>query len=318
MSFASPLVLLALLALPLLIWWYRNQQRQREPAATAFVTPALTPSVAPRRPRWRRHAPMLAFLLAIAVLIVAAARPHQSVAVAVDDGAIMLANDVSSSMAATDVAPSRLAAARRAARGFVASVPSSVRVGLIEFARRPILLQSPTTDHATVRDALEQLRTSGGTAIGEAVDTALRELTSLRSANGKRPPGAILLLSDGASNVGTAPLTAARQAAAQHIPIYTIALGTERGTIPVKRGSRTVEVPVPPSPQQLAQIARISRGRPFTAADTGGLSAVYAHLAAQLGHKQVKREISSSFAGGGLALLLFGSAMSLRWFGRLV
>lgn len=318
MSFASPLVLVALLALPLLIWWYGNQQRRRERAATAFVASSLVPSVAPRRPRWRRHAPMLAFLLALAVLIIAAARPQQSVAVPVDDGAIMLANDVSSSMAATDVAPSRLRAARRAAERFLGGVPSSVRVGLLEFARRPILLQSPTTDHAAVRDALGQLRTSGGTAVGEAIATAVHELTSLRSPNGKRPPGAIVLLSDGASNVGPGPLTAARQAAAQHIPIYTIALGTEHGTIPIKRGSQTVVVRVPPSPQQLAQIAHASGGRAFTAADIGGLSAAYSHLAAQLGHKQVKREISSSFAGGGLVLLLFGSAMSLRWFGRLV
>ena len=318
MSFGSPLVLLALLALPVLIWCYGQQQRRREQAAAAFVAPALAPSVAPRRPRWRRHAPKLAFLLALAVLILAAARPQQSVAVPVDDGAIMLANDVSSSMTATDVAPSRLGAARRSEARFLASVPSSVRVGLLEFASKPILLQSPTTDHATVREALGQLSTSGGTAIGDAILTGVHELTSLRAPNGKRPPGAIVLVSDGASNVGTAPLSSARQAAAQHIPIYTIALGTARGMIPIKRGSTTVEVPVPPSPQELAQIARISGGRSFTAADTGGLSAVYAHLAARLGHKQVKREISSSFAGGGLVLLLFGSAMSLFWFGRLI
>ena len=105
MSFASPFVLLALLAIPVLIWWYRGQQRRRTRAAAAFVTPALTESVAPRRPRWRRHLPMLAFLLAIAVLIGAAARPQRSVAVPVTNGAIMINQDVSSSMKATDVAP---------------------------------------------------------------------------------------------------------------------------------------------------------------------------------------------------------------------
>ncbi len=318
MSFQSPFVLLALAALPLLVWAYRGQQRRRQRAAAAFVAPSLTPSVAPRRPRWRRHAPMLAFLLALAILIIAAARPQRSVAVPVDDGAIMLATDVSSSMNATDVAPTRLGAARAAEQRFIAGVPSSIRVGLLEFASKAIVLQTPSTDHALSSQALGELHTSGGTAIGDALLTALRQLTSLRSSNGKRPPAAIVLASDGASNVGTRPLAAAHQAAAQQIPVYTIALGTNRGTIPIKRGSTTVAVPVPPSPQELAQIASISGGRAFTAAATGQLSEVYAHLAAKLGHKRVKHEISSTFAGGGLVLLLLGSAMSLRWFGRLV
>ena len=112
MSFSSPLVLLALVAIPLLIRWYAGQQRRRTRAAEAFAAPKLTPSVAPRRPGWRRHAPMLVFAIATAVLIVAAARPQKTVAVTVNKGAVMLATDVSSSMTATDVRPSRLAASR--------------------------------------------------------------------------------------------------------------------------------------------------------------------------------------------------------------
>ncbi len=318
MTFAAPLVLLGLIAIPLLIGWYAREQRRRTSAAAAFVTPALAASVAPRRPRWRRHAPMLAFAFALAVLIVAAARPQRSVAVPVKDGAIMLANDVSSSMTATDVAPTRLQAAKRAAEGFLQSVPASVRVGLLEFASKPIVLQSPTTDHPLARAAFAQLTTSGGTAIGDAILTALRLLTSLRAQDGKRPPSAILLLSDGASNVGSSPLAVAREAAADHIPIDTVALGTPNGTIPIKRGSQTVTVSVPPSPQTLAQIASLSGGRAFTAADTSELSAIYAHLAAQLGHKHVRHELAADFAGGGLALLLIGSTLSLSWFGRLI
>jgi Ca-activated chloride channel family protein len=318
MSFASPFVLLALLAIPLAIRWYTGQQRRRARAAEAFVTPALTASVAPRRPRWRRHVPMLAFVLALAALIVAAARPQRSVAVPVTNGAIMLANDVSSSMQAKDVAPTRLLAAQHAAKVFVSRVPSTDQVGLLEFAKAPVVLQSPTTNHALVENALGQLRSSGGTAMGDAILTALHELKSLRPVGGKRPPGAIVLISDGASNVGSDPLAAARQAAAQHVPIYTVALGTANGTIKIKRGSTTVTVTVPPSPQELAEVAHLSGGRAFTAADTGGLSTVYAHLAAQLGHKHVKHEITASFAGLGLALLVLGSVFSLRWFGRLV
>ena len=319
MSFSSPLVLVALVAIPVLITWYSGQQRRRSKAPEAFVTPALTLSVAPRRPGWRRHAPLLVFTVAIAVLIVAAARPQRTVAVAVDSAAIMLENDISSSMTATDVRPSRLTAAKHAATRFVAGVPGTVLVGQIEFARRPILLQSPTTDHSLTQGAIAALRPGGGgTAIGEAITTALHVLTTLPAKGGKRPPGAIVLLSDGSSNVGPGPLTAARQAKADHIPVYTIALGTPHGTIPIKRGTTTVNAPVPVSSQELAEIAAASGGRAYTAADSAHASAVYAHLATQLGHKKVKRELTAGFVGGGLVLLLVGSGLSLLWFGRLV
>jgi Ca-activated chloride channel family protein len=317
-SFSSPLVLLGLVAIPALIAWYLSQQRRRARAAEAFVAPALTLSVAPRRPGWRRHAPMLVFAIAIAVLIAAAARPQRTVAVPVDSAAIMLANDISSSMTATDVRPLRLAAAQRAATRFVAGVPSSVLVGQMQFARKPVVLQSPTTDHSLTQAAIAQLRPGGGgTAIGDAIVTALHVLTMLPPKGGKRPPSAIVLLSDGSSNVGSSPLAAARQARAQHVPIYTIALGTPNGTISIKRGSRTVNAPVPVSSQELGQIASSSGGRAYTAADSANASSVYAHLATELGHKKVKHEITASFAGGGLVLLLLGSVLSLRWFGRL-
>jgi len=318
-SLSSPLVLVALVAIPVLVTWYWGRQRRRSKAAEAFVTPALTLSVAPRRPGWRRHAPLLVFTIAIAVLIVAAARPQRTVAVPVDSAAIMLENDVSSSMTASDVRPSRLTAAKHAATRFVAGVPGTVLVGQIEFARRPILLQSPTTDHSLTQGAIAALRPGGGgTAIGEAITTALHVLTTLPAKGGKRPPGAIVLLSDGSSNVGPGPLTAARQAKADHIPVYTIALGTPHGTIPIKRGTTTVNAPVPVSSQELAEIAAASGGRAYTAADSAHASAVYAHLATQLGHKKVKRELTAGFVGGGLVLLLVGSGLSLLWFGRLV
>jgi Ca-activated chloride channel family protein len=319
MTFVHPLVLLALLAIPLLAWWYAGHQRHRDKAASAFVVPVLSPSVAPRRPRWRRHLPMLLFALSLAVLIVAAARPQRSVAKPVTNGAIMLADDSSSSMQATDVSPSREGAAHRAAADFLRRVPGAVEVGLMEFARTPTVLQSPTTDHALTQAALARpVRTSGGTAVGVALTTAINELRNVPRVAGKRPPAAIVLISDGASNVGPSPLIAAREAAADHIPIYTISVGTAHGTIPIKRGGRTVTVPVPVSRQQLAQIATAAHGRTFQASNTAGVSAAYRHLAARLGHQQVKQEITAGFAGGGLVLLLIGSAMSLFWFGRLV
>jgi Ca-activated chloride channel homolog len=318
MTFASPLVLIGLVAVPVLIWWYGGQQRRRAHAAAAFAAPALTASHSPNRPGWRRHAPMLVFLTAVAALIVAAARPQKTVAVPVNSGAIVLANDVSNSMKATDLRPSRLVAAQRAAERFLQGIPSSIETGQIAFARHPLLLQSPTTDHSLVREAIAQLTPGGGgTAIGDTITTALRALTTLPAKDGKRPPGAIVLLSDGTSNVGTSPLAAARQAKADHIPIYTIALGTPNGTIPVTRHHRTVTTPVPVSPQQLQEIATTSGGKTYTATDTASAKAVYAHLAKQLGHKKVKRELTASVAGASLALVLIGGALSLLWFRRL-
>ena len=192
-------------------------------------------------------------------------------------------------------------------------------MGLLAFARTPTVLQSPTTNHALTVAALGQMpQTRGGTAVGEAIQTALHELGTVPKVGGRRPPGAIVLISDGASNVGTGPLAAARQASARHIPIFTVSIGTPKGTIQIKRGSRTVVAPVPVSGGQLAQIAAASKGRAFKAADAAGVNEAYAHLAAHLGHKQVKQEITTSLAGGALVLLLIGGALSLRWFGRLV
>ncbi len=317
MSFADPAVLIALAAIPVLAWWYVLQQRGRTQAAAAFVVPVLRPSVAPRSPRWRRHVPMLAFAVALALLVLAAARPQRSVAVPIDSASIMLANDISGSMAATDVRPSRLKAAEAAANRFVAGLPGAAKVGLIAFNSKPKLLQSPTTDHALVRSALGKLQVSGGTAIGDALEMALKALASVPKVAGKQPPAAIVLISDGTSDVGSSPLTAAERAASSHVPIYTVAIGTTHGTITYKQNGRWVTDPAPPSPEQLGQIARLAHGQTFTATDAKGLNAIYRRLAAKLGHKTVKHEISASFAGGGLVLLLLGSGMSLVWFGRL-
>ena len=231
----------------------------------------------------------------------------------------MLANDISSSMSATDIKPSRLGAAQRAGSKFVSGMSGSVQVGLLEFARRPVLLQSPTTNHALTQGAIAGLRPGGGgTAIGEAINTAVHVLSTLPKKAGKRPPGAIVLLSDGSSNVGTGPLAAARQAKADHIPVYTISLGTPNGTIPIKKNGQTVNAPVPVSSQELAQIAQSSGGKAYTAANSAKASEIYQHLAVQLGHKKVKREITADVAGGGLVLLLVGGAMTLMWFGRII
>jgi len=318
-SFAAPAVLLALLALPLLLVWYLQQQRARRLAAAAFAAPRLHASVAPRRPRWRRHLPMLAFALALALLVLAAARPQRTVAVPVERASIMLATDVSGSMLSTDVQPTRLVAAKRAARAFLARVPARVNVGVIAFNQHASVLQSPTTDRADARAAIDQMEVSGGTATGEAIATAVTALRNVRGEGGRRPPGAIVLISDGSSDFGRDPVQAAREAARLRIPIYTVALGTDHGTIQVvaRDGTRRT-VRVPPDPQALAAIAHASGGQTFTAATTDGLSAVYERLGSQLGRRDEHRQVTSAFAAGALVLLLAGAGLSLRWFGRLI
>jgi Ca-activated chloride channel homolog len=321
MSFGAPLVLAALVLIPALVVAYVRAQRHRRRAATAFASPAMLASVAPRRPGWRRHAPMAAFALALAVLIVAAAKPQKTVAVPVERAAIMLATDVSGSMEATDVKPSRLVAARRAARNFVHGVPAGVNVGVMAFNGRPRVLQSPTPERADIDDALNRLTPSGGTATGDAITAALKILRQPTGLNKKIPPSAIVLLSDGASTKGRNPIAAAQEAKRSKIPVYTVALGTAGGTITVPRpggqgGTETRRVP--PDATSLAQIARASGGQAFTADNASDLKRVYQKLGSQLGTEKRKRQLTSSFAGGALVLLLVGAGMSLAWFGRLV
>ena len=316
MSFAAPAVLLALLALPLVVAWYVGNQRRRREAADAFALPALQPAIAPERPRWRRHLPALAILLALSTLVLAAARPQRTVAVPVERATIVLATDASGSMDATDVQPNRLVAAKRAARAFVAEVPKRVNIGMIAFNATPRVLASPTRDRAAVNAAIDRLGSSGGTAAGEAVHAAL---SAIGKQGGKRPPAAIVVLSDGATTSGRDPVDAARTAGDAKVPVYTVALGTPDGTITVKRRDGSTEVrPVPPDRRALDQMAEVSGGRAFTADTAAGLKDVYERLGSQLGRKDQKQQISSAFAGGGLLLLLAGVAMSLRWFGRLI
>jgi Ca-activated chloride channel homolog len=322
-SFGAPLMLLALVVVPALLAGYLILQRDRARAAAAFASPALGASVAPQRPRWRRHVPLAAFLLAIAILVVALARPQRTVAVPVEHAQIMLLTDVSGSMLATDVRPNRLVAARRAAQRFIDRVPKQVNVGIEAFNQAPQVLANPTTDRDALAAALGRLRSSGGTATGEAIQTAVKVLRQAPSQNGRKPPSAIVLLSDGASTKGVDPVGAAQAAARLRIPVYTVTLGTPGGTITVPRSpgnpsAGTITKPVPPDVASLQQIAQASKGKSYTAASAKDLSDVYERLGSQLGTKKEPRQITAGFAGAALALLALGAALSLRWFGRLI
>ena len=294
MSFAAPLVLLGLLALPLLPSGTRAHARRRARAAAAFAAPHLAASVAPTRPGWRRHAPMLAFALALAALLVAAARPQTTVAVAVEHASIMLVTDVSGSMEAQDVAPSRLVAARRAATSFVDGVPENVNVGVMAFNQRATVLQSPTPDRIAVKTALQRLRSSGGTATGDAVRAALRLLsTAPAQTGGKPPPGAIVLLSDGESTSGrTRRGRRSGRATPPHPDLHRRARhrrGDDHGSA---QGRRDRDQARPARPAELRRWPAPRAAAPTPRATPTQLSQVYERLGSQLGRRDEPRQIT--------------------------
>jgi Ca-activated chloride channel family protein len=210
-------------------------------------------------------------------------------------------------------------AAKQAAKRFVESVPERVNVGVMAFNTTPRVLQTPTRDRDAVDGAIEAMAPSGGTASGDAIATATRVLRTARGSGGRQVPAAIVLLSDGKSTSGTDPVAAARAARRQRIPVYTVALGTPQGTIEVPRpGGGTQTQEVPPDPASLARVASASGGKTFTARTAGGLEQVYERLGSQVRHRNEKRQVTSSVAAGGLALLVAGMAMSLHWFGRMI
>jgi len=276
-------------------------------------------AVAPRRPRWRRHVPVAVLGLAVAALIVALARPQVTVAVPVEQATVVITTDRSGSMLAKDVAPSRLVAARRAAGTFLDKVPDDVRVGAVAFNHKPTVLQTPTRDHAAVREALAGVKAAGSTATGDALAAALRTIRESHQQAKKQPPAAIVLLSDGKSVRGRDALAVAEEARKAKIPVYTVALGTATGTIESKRpDGTTASTPVPPDPATLKQVAERTGGKAFAIDDAAQLAQVYKRLGSELATEKQEKEMTNLFAGGALLLMFGGVAGSIRWFGRLV
>jgi Ca-activated chloride channel family protein len=218
-------------------------------------------------------------------------------------------------MLASDVEPTRLAAAQRAARTFLDQLPSAVRVGAVAFSDTPDAVQAPSNDHDGARRIVDGQVADGATATGDALQVAIDALKR-DVQNGKRPPSAIVLLSDGKTTVGPDPVNIARAAGRLHIRIYTVALGTRDATVPNPNPFGT-PLSVAPDPETLREIAQVSGGRAFTAEDNAELSSIYKALGSQLGTRKQKKEIAASFAIGGLVLLLGAAAASMRWAGRL-
>lgn len=316
MSFQSPLLLLTLLALPVVVLLYRAHSRRSERAVAAFTSPVLLESVAPRRPGWRRHVPYGLYAVALVGLALALARPEMTVAVPDERASIVLATDTSGSMQAADVPPSRLVAAREAGLDFLDGVPREVKVGAVVFNHTVKAIEPPGADRVPVRDALERLRPSGGTATGEALASSLSVVRQAGS-GGRPAPAAVVLLSDGASTHGRDPLPLADEAAKLGVPIYTVALGTDAGTIDVETPTGLEQRAVPPDRETLRRLAETSGGRYFEADDRPELDEVYERLGSQVAKRDEPREITAAFAGAGALLLLGGAGLSLHWFRRL-
>ncbi len=313
MSFASPIALLCLLALPLALAIHVAAQRRRRRYPVRFPALATLAAIAPREPQWRKHAPFALLSLALAALAISLAKPQHNVAVPVERASVVLVTDVSRSMSATDVSPTRLEAARSAAKSFIGNVPKELRVGLVSFSDGAQVLQTPTTDRDVLSQGLETLQPLSGTATGAGLRAALDSLKINGEDAAKRPPSALVLLSDGSATDGAAADEAAAEAKRLRVPIYTVALGTPDGTITLQGQV----LRVPPDPEALKRIATASGGEAFRAEDSDQLDAVYDRLGSQIGTKPEKREITTLFAG--FALLLLGGAVasSLKLGGRL-
>jgi Ca-activated chloride channel family protein len=317
-SFEWPLSLVGLVLVPLLVALYVVRERRRREAAARFGNPALMPNVIDRAPGRLRYVPLAILLVALTAMLVGVARPHATVSTPREEATIVLAIDVSRSMKATDVAPTRLGAARTAARDFLRTIPEKFRVGVVSFASRATVAIPPTDDRALVEAALDALRPGEGTAIGDAVVLSARLGRNQRAEDGSRPPRAVLLISDGAPDGGnTSPEVAAHQARQAGVPIYTVALGTPDGIVEEEvTGGLLRIIRVPARPETLRQIARDTRGRFFAAADDEEVRAVYEELGSKLGHRKESREVTDFFAGGSAMLLLAGGALSMFWFRR--
>jgi Ca-activated chloride channel homolog len=315
MSFREPLLLagLALVPLALLAYWAAQRRRRRY----AIRYPALDVLAGVAGKARGRHLPALLAVLALAALGIALARPERTVAVEQRQGTVMLVHDTSGSMQATDVRPDRLSAAREAARTLVRSLPEEFRLGVISFNTSVEQLSEPTTDRSQVLRALDGLKVQGGTSMGDGLRLGINAIRAPVVGTDGRPhrlPGAIVLLSDGASTSGRDPRQVAKTAAKYKIPVYAIALGTPDGKLKQKDGSMT---PVPPDTATLDSIARTSGGRSFTAPTARDLEAVYANLGKGLATRKEKQEVTAAFAGGALALLLAGLVTGLLRNGRL-
>jgi Ca-activated chloride channel homolog len=318
MTFQSPLWLLLLLAVAALVGLYVLLQLRRKRYAARFTNVALLGSLVPKRPGWRRHLAFGLVALALAALVVSLAVPSAEVRVPRERATVIMAVDVSLSMKATDIDPTRFQAMQSAAKQFVDVLPARINLGLVSFAGTATTLVPPTTDRAQVRTAIDHLQLAEATAIGEAVFTSLSAIEnyqdSLDTPSRDLPPARIVLLSDGYNTVGRDDTQAIDAATSAKVPVSTIAFGTDYGTLDLNGET----VPVPVDRSTLEQIADDTGGSYSEAASASELEQVYEDLGSQIGYTTEPHDISPWFVRGGLLFAFLGVVASLLWTNRLL
>jgi Ca-activated chloride channel homolog len=320
-SFGAPGRLLFVVAPIALLVAYIVGQRIRQKYALRFTSVDLLASVAPRRPGWQRHISAALMLLALLFLVVGFARPTRTVKIAKERGTIILTIDTSSSMASTDVPPSRLEAAKEAAKRFVDRLPPGLQVGLLSFDSSVTLRVPPTSDHPTVDAAIDSLEFNGGTATGSAIKASLDAIKALPvDAKGKTPGAAIVLMSDGTPTIGdqgeSPAQTVEKETAAAKdagVPIDTIAFGTPGGVID-RQGE---QIPVPADPEAMKQIANGSHGKSFTAQTVDQLNSVYDQIRRTVGYDTKQQDVTGWFTGIALVVALLTAVAALVWVQRI-
>jgi Ca-activated chloride channel homolog len=316
-SFGSPQLLLFLLAVPAAIAaavWFDRRRAQR---AQAWASPAMLPNLATPPPAWRRWLPLGLLLAGLTLLLVGFARPRANLTVGRNEATVVLVLDVSGSMAAGDVHPSRIAAARAQVRRLLATAPKQYRVALLTFSDHTAVVAPPTRNRALVYAALARARTGpDGTALTEAIRRAIVVGESLPKSGGKRPPATVLVFSDGAQTAGSVTAQQVQAAARQaQVPVSAVVLGTPTGIVRQQvQGGYTEQISVPVEPELLQAVAHSTGGRVYTS--RSDLAPVVRDLRSRTGQEKKVVEVTAAAAAGGLAFMVAGGLLSGVWFRR--
>ncbi len=326
MSFEAPALLATLLVVPLAAAGYWLLQRRPPRYAVRFTNLEVLAGVVGRRRAWRRHVPAALLLAALASLCVAFARPTVTVKSPNERASVVLVVDTSGSMRASDVKPTRLAAAKSAMRSFLDRAPSSLRIGIVSFSDEAQVVVPPTVDRKQLDQGIDVLGPGFGTALGDGIARAVElaraaagrtgeggstSTAPLKDAKG-RSLASILLLSDGAQTRGLlSPGQGAARAQSAGIPVYTIALGTDGGTILAGPPGQEQVIPVPPDRETLGAIAEYTGAESFDAESAGALQKVYAGLGSRVGREDRPREVTAAFVAAGALLLASAAGLAL-------
>ena len=332
MTFTWPLMLLSLLLIPLFIALYVRIQQRRQKIVANIGSLGFVQDAHGGRAGVRRHIPIILFLVGLTLLLVALARPNAVVSLPGLESTVILSFDVSGSMAAEDMQPTRMEAAKAAAREFVARQPSNVKIGVVAFSDGGISVQPPTNDQEAILAAIDRLAPQRGTSVGSGILASLNAITLNRgeipvTGNNLTPvptptpvpygtyiPAAIVLLTDGEDTTNQNPIEAARTAAEQGVRVYTIGVGSAAGTtLTVNDFTVFTQLNEP----VLQQIASLTDGAYYNAQSEEDLREIYENLDVQVVVKPEKTEITSIFTGISMMFMLLGGAFSLVWFSRL-